>query len=183
MLAMLNLIMFHKLAVSAERVLFEELNVITFMCISGTFVYFVPSCMSLGITLKWQETVDMLNSWPRILACLETRRQRGTKRKAQFGNLSLALKLIALAVTVPIVVFAAVSLSILFKNLPVCLLPLAKGVGIVPKGEVLPYFTWQLIFFPLEVATAVPPLAAAGFSAGIMFIGVGVFKIYLDEVR
>ena len=72
--------------------------------------------------------MGMLNSWPMILACLETRRQRGTKRKAQFGNLSLALKLIALAVTVLIVVLAAASLSILFKNLPVCLLP-SKGRG------------------------------------------------------
>ena len=128
MLAMLNLSMLHKLSVTAERILFEELNVITFMCISGTFVYFVPWCMSLGITLRWKETMGMLNSWPMILACLETRRQRGTKRKAQFGNLSLALKLIALAVTVLIVVLAAASLSILFKNLPVCLLP-SKGRG------------------------------------------------------
>ena len=183
MLAMLNLSMLHKLAVSAERILFEELNAITFMCITGTLVYFVPWCLSLGITFKWQDTMDLLNSWPLILACLETSQQRGTKRKAQFGNLSLALKLIAVAVTVPIVVFAAASLSILFKNLPVCLLPLAKGVGIVPDRGVLPDFIWQLIFFPLEVAVAVPPLTATGFSAGIMFISVGVFKIYLDEVR
>ena len=183
MLVMLNLSMLHKLAVSAERILFEELNMVTFMCISGTLVHFIPWCICLGITLKWKETMDVLNSWPMILACLETRRQRGTKHKAQFGNLSLALKLIAVAVTVPIVVFAAASLSMLFNNMPVCLLPLAKGVGIVPERGVLPHFMWQLIFFPLEVAVAVPPVAAMGFSAGIMFISVGVFKIYLDEVR
>ena len=183
MLAMLNLSMLHKLAVTAERILFEELNAITFMCISGTLVYFVPWCLSLGITLKWKETMDLLNSWPMILACLETRQQRGPKRKTQFGNLSLALKLSAVAVMVPIVVFAAASLSILFKNLPVCLLPLAKGVGIVPEQGMLPHFMWQLIFFPLEVAVAVPPLTATGFSAGIVFISVGVFKIYLDQIR
>ena len=183
MLAMLNLSMLHKLVVSAERILFEELNAITFMCISGTLVYFVPWCISLGITLKWQETMDLLNSWPMILTCLETRRERGTKRKAQFGNLSLALKLIALAVTVPIVMFTAASLSILFENLPVCLLPLAKGVGIVQEPGVLPHLMWQLIFLPLEVAVAMPPLTAAVFSVGIVFISVGVFKIYLDEIR
>ena len=183
MLAMLNLSMLHKFVVSVERILFEELNMVTFMCISGTLVYFVPWCMCLGITLKWKETMDMLNAWPMILACLETRRQRGTKRKAQFGNLSLALKLIVLTAAVSVIVLAAASLSILPIRLPVCLLPLAQGMGVVPQGGVLPQFMLQLIFFPLEVALAVPPLAAAGFSAGIIIISVGVFKIYLDEVR
>ena len=181
-IALLNLSMFHKVFVTAKRVLFEELDVTTFMCISTSLAYVGPWFLSLAIMCKPKETRDTLNAWPTILSGLEARCKR-RNRKAQFEDLSLALKLIALFTVVVAVALIMALISIIFVDLPVCLLPLAKTAGIVKDDGTLPHFVWQLIFFPLELALVTPLVVAAGMSVAIAFISVGVLKIHLDEIR
>ena len=43
----------------------------TFMCISLFIIYLVAFMIGLGIWAWPEEIMDLLNSWPKILACLE----------------------------------------------------------------------------------------------------------------
>ena len=177
--------MTHKFVVTAERLFLGKLDVTTFMCITTCLTFFGPWCFSLAVTFKTSETVDTLNAWPMILSSVQgDRRGRGRKRKAQFQNLSLALKVITLTTIMAMIALIMPMISIVFKDMPVCLLSLAKNVGIVQAGDgILPHVAWQLLFVPAELALVVPLLAAAGMGAGITIIGLGVFKIYMDLIR
>lgn len=73
-------------------------------------------------------------------------------------------------------------LTVIIRNLPDCLFPLAEILGLIPEG-VLTSFSWQLMFFPLEYLTYLPAMLVGPFSGSILLVLVGVLKLYLQELR
>ena len=170
----------HKVLGAAEVLLFQELSVESFMVISVVLIYSVTILLSVAVLARPEETMDLLNSWPRILACIQEILEGPTL--SPFDDVSTSLKVIAIFLVSQGVVIAALLLSIVMGHLPVFWLPLADRLGLIPEG-IMPRFGWQLLFLPLEYLTYLPPMFIAPFSGGIMVVLVGVLKLYLRELR
>ena len=171
----------HQLTVCISRLVLNELDIPTLICISSFLIHFVPLCASVGIIRRAQETADLLNAWPQILSCLDETGSTGRKeRQSQFARVSVCLKIIALTGFTTIAAFSAAVWSIAFKDLPVFLLPLARKLGIVP--DVKPRILWQLIFFPIQLVAAVLPLGAGCFTVAIIIMSLETFSVYMDEL-
>ena len=122
---------------TVELLLFEELKIQTFMCISLFIIYLISFMVGLGIWARPQETMDLLNSWPKTLACLEEIRE-GPPPKP-FDDMSTALKIIAIFLVTQGIAFAAGLLSLIMSNLPICFFPMAEKYGLIPQ-DVMPRF-------------------------------------------
>ena len=173
------LMLLHKLGGLAKMLLFEELKIETFMCTSLFLIYFVAFSISVGMIARPTETMDLLNSWPYILSCLKDIRE---DVPSQFDDLSEALKLMAVLLATQGIAVAAALLSLAFSTLPTCYFPAAESLGLIPEG-LLPRFAWQLIFFPLEYLTYLPPMFAAPLTGGMLLILAGVCKLVGQEIR
>ena len=170
----------HKTLGTLEFLLFEELKVETFMCISLFLICLISMMVSLGVWARQEETMDLLNAWPHILACIQEIREGPPL--SPFDDMSTALKLSAAVLVAQGIAFNALLLTIIFDNLPVCLFPVAEGLGLIPEG-ILPHYGWQLLFYPLEYLTYLAPMFIAPYSGGILLVLVGVLKLYLQELR
>ena len=175
-----SVLMLQKAWGTVELLLFEELKIQTFMCISLFLIYLVAFMIGLGIWARPQETMDLLNSWPKILACLAEIREGPPPMP--FDDMSSALKIMTVFLVTQGIAFAAGLLSLIMSNLPICFFPMAEKYGLIPE-DVMPRFAWQLVFFPLEYFSYIPPMFIAPFSGGILLTLMGVLKIYLEEVR
>ena len=174
-----SLMLLHKVWGLGIILMYEELKIETFMSISQFLVCFVPFCISLGTIVRPKETMDLLNSWPFILSCLK---DFGKGVSSPFDEVPLALKLITVLLTVNGIAAVASLLSLAFSTLPTCYFPTVERWGLIPEGLLSP-FTWQLIFFPLEYATYLPPMLIAPLSGCIMIILMTVYRIYIRELR
>ena len=124
--------------------------------------------------------MDLLNGWPGILSCIQEIREEPAL--GPFDDISTTLKVITVLLVAQGIAFAAALLTIIMSNLPICLFPMAESLGLIPDG-LLPRFGWQLLFFPLEYLTYLPPMLIAPYSGSILLIMVGVLKLYLQELR
>ena len=160
--------------------LYEELKTETFITISLFLVYFVSFCMSFVVLARPKETMDLLNCWPLVLSCLQ---ELGVEEvPSPFDDIPEVFKLVTVMIVTQAIALGAALLSLAFSTLPVCYYPTLDRLGLIPQG-VLPAFAWQLIFFPLEYATNIPPMLSAPLSGGIFIILVGVFKIFSNVMR
>ena len=173
------LMLLHKAWGLGTMLVYEELKIETFMCISLFLIYFVSICISLGVVGRPKETMDLLNSWPYILSSLKELRN---DVPSEFEDLSEAFELVAQLLASQGVALAAALLSLAFSTLPTCYFPAIESLGLIPEG-VLPRFAWQLIFFPLEYATYIPPMLIVPLNTSISLILVGVYRIYITELR
>ena len=172
-------ILLHKLGALAIMLWSEELKIETFMCASHFLIYFFSFCISMVLVVRPQETMDLLNSFPFILSCLK---QSGKGVPSQFDDLSGALKIMAVLLATQGIALAAALLSLAFSTLPTCYFPAAESLGLIPAG-LLPQFAWQLLFFPLEYATYLPPVFSSALAGSIILILLGVFRMVENELR
>ena len=173
------MMLLHKLVGLVINGLHEGHTIETFMCTSHFLIYLVSFCISLVMVAKPQETMDVLNSFPFILGCLK---QLGKGVPSKFDELSEALKIIAVLLATQGIAVAAALLSLAFSTLPTCYFPAAEYFGLIPEGT-LPRFAWQLLFFPLEYATYLPPMLSAPLAGSTVLILVGVHRLVGNEIR
>ena len=169
----------HKLSGLGIMLWSEELKIETFMCTSHFLIYLVSFCISLVMVVRPQETMELLNSFPFILSCLKET-EKGVA--SQFDDLSTALKMMAVLLATQGIAIAAALLSLAFSTLPTCYFPAAESLGLIPAG-LLPRFAWQLMFFPLEYATYLPPMFSAPLAGSIFLILLGVFRMVENKLR
>ena len=156
--------------------LYDELKIETFICAANFLVYYVSFSLSLVMLVRPKETMDLLNSWPLILHCLKQ------PIPTQYDDLSEAFKLIALLTVTQGVALSAAMCSLIFSTLPTCYFPVAERLGFIPQG-LLPRFAWQLLFFPPEYATYIPPMLSAPLALSMLLILIGVFRTYSYRLR
>ena len=170
----------HKTLGTLNLLLFEELKLESFMCISIFLVYATSTLCSVVVWARPEETMDLLNSWPYILSCIQEIRDEPPL--SPFDDIMTTMKvMLGLAIGLGIA-FAAGLLTIIMSYLPVCLFPLANSAGLIPEG-ILPHIGWQLLFLPLEYMRLTPPMIIAPYSASLLFVLAGVLKLYLQELR
>ena len=173
------LMLLHKLVGTVVILLREGLKIETFMCTSHLLIYLVSFCISLGMIARPKETIDLLNSWPYILSCLKEIRK---DVPSPFDDLSAALKIMAVLVATQGIAVAAALLTLAFSTLPTCYFPAAEYLGLIPDG-MLPRFAWQLMFFPMEYLTYLPPMLSTPLCGSLFLILVGVHRMVGHELR
>ena len=173
------LMQLHKLGGLGVMLWHGELRIETFMCTSHFLIYLTSFSISIGMIARPKETIDLLNSWPYILSCLRELRK---DVPSPFDDLSAALKIIAVLVATQGIAFAAALLTLAFSTLPTCYFPAAEYLGLIPDG-MLPRFAWQLIFFPLEYLTYIPPMLCSPLCGSMLLIFVGVLRTVGNELR
>ena len=164
-----------------KMLLYEDLRIETFICVSLFVIHFVAFMVSLGTLARPRQTMDVLNSNPGILSCVEEIRH-GKPCLSPFHDVSASLQVIAMAFVTQGIAFAAAIASLIWSDLPVCFFPIAENVGLIASGA-LPRFAWQLLFFPLEYLAYLPPMFIAPFTANVIIAELGVLKLYLTELR
>ena len=104
------------------------------------------------------------------------------KNIEELSNVPFCLKLILVTSIAHVAAFNAAAFSLVFEDLPVCVFPTFKWLGLVPQNS-LPSIVWQFGFFPLELLTLLPPMIATSFNYYVFILGVGMIKFYADELR
>ena len=166
-----------------RMLLYEELRIETFICVSLFVIHFVAFMVSLGTLARPRETMDVLNSHPRILSCIEEIRH-GKPLLSSLHAISASLQVIAIVLVTQGIAFAASIASLIWSDLPVCFFPMAQSVGIVPSRVLpLPRFAWQLLYFPIEYLAYLPSMFIAPLAASVIIAELGVIKLYLTELR
>ena len=156
----------HKFVVSAVRFNEEARpGVETLMCMSLFMIQFVGWAMSLGLVFRWQESIEILNTWDRLVAAIDE-----TGQRSPFDDVPAALKII-LCVSIAIGCGAGNAIvSLLFSNLPVCFYPMCKAAGLLPELSFMTPLMWQLAFFPAELTLGVLAMCN-GNLGGVMLNG------------
>ena len=171
--------MFHKVVACSKLVFAGQLDMRTFICLSVLLVDFVSWCVSLATIMRSEDMMDVLNGWVHVLDCI---RAKTGRQLSPFCDLSTSLKVIAGTLVTQGIALAVGINSILFRDMPVCWLTVANNLGWIPHG-VIPYFVWQLLFFPLEMALSLPPMFSASFGGITFLVGLGVLKMFANEIR
>ena len=164
-----------------RMLLHEELRIETFICVSLFVIHFVAFMISLGTLARPQETIEVLNSHPGVLSCIQEIRH-GKPRLNPFHDISASLQVVAAVLVAQGIAFAASIASLIWSDLPACFFPMAESVGLIPAGA-LPRFAWQLMSFPVEYLAYLPAMFIAPLSGGILMTELGVLKLYLQELR
>ena len=77
----------------------------------------------------------------------------------------------------------AAAFSLVFNNLPVCVFPIVKWLGLVPfNGSMLTIY-WQIVFYPLELLTLVPLMVAVAFNVHTFFLAMATLNFCADQTR
>ena len=164
-----------------NMLLYEEVRIETFICVSLFLVHFVAFMISFGVLARPSETMDVLNSHPQILSCINEV-IHGKSRLSPFHDISASLQVMAVVLVTQFIAFGTAIISLIWSHLPVCFFPMAEKAGLIPAG-VLPRLAWQLVFFPQEYLAYLPPMFIAPFTASIIIAELGVLKLYLQDLR
>ena len=171
--------MMYKLAVTVYYITYEDLNLSTFMCGCSFLVLFASLCTASGSSLTTAEMRELLNSWEPVLRSIE---ETNGKRVEVFGDILVCIKVILLTGLAQCAAMNAAALSLVFADLPVCVFPIMKRLGMIPDN-LLPAIAWQMLFYPLELLTLLAPMYATVFNVHTFILGLGIFGFYAETVR
>ena len=166
----------YKLAVTVYLLIYTELKVVFFMCLCSLFVLLL-STVAAGTGICWRprEALD-------LLASRESLRKHMQVRIELVSDVRFCLKLIGACCLAHCAALNAAAFSVVFDDLPVCVLPILTWLGMIPEST-LPPIVWQIGFYPLEVLSLLPPMVAAAFICYMFLLGMGVLQSYGDHLR
>ena len=166
-------VMIYKLVVTMQLLIFEELNAATFMCAVTLLIFIVSAISAVGTSWNRTEMRGLMISWDSL-----GRNITESTTGSQFEVLSsvpVCLKLIAITCLALCVALNATALSLVFEDLPVCVFPIIKGLGMIPQNS-LPTYWWQISFVPLELVTFLPPVLLTAFNTHTLVVGLEVLR-------
>ena len=174
--------MLHKMAVLFHRLAFEELDTLTFICATTFLCYCVAFSCPASCFFLPDETIDMINGWPKLLAYYSTDDDGITLKL--INNTKTAIVITSLAALAMVIGFGIpVFFSFVFQALPVGWMPTAEAIGLIPEDTRVPRILWKFMFLPLEMFMYVPPMFMAGWSAMLLMLIVMVTRTCLDHLR
>ena len=120
------------------------------MCATTTLICFGVFCVSSSCLFLRDETIELFNSWPPLLDYYTEGGELSTLNFVR--NTKTAILISALAhLDLAAAVGAPIFYSFAFRALPLCLMPTAEVVGLIPQDGSIPWMLiWKLLFFPLE---------------------------------
>ena len=159
---------------------------------SGVHAVFVMSFCSmlvliLSITIAFTsttgrplETLHLLSSCDSLG---ETLYECTGQRMQVFSSVPFCLKVMGVTWLAHCVAINAAAFSLVFEDLPVCVFPIAKWLGLVPAESFLPTIYWQVAFYPIELLTLLPMLIVTALNVHPFPLGMTMLKICDDHIR
>ena len=142
-----------RFVVTVQQAVLEELDLTTYLCTCYFLISLALICSAMGSTWMGREMAQLLNSTQRVLDCFAHIAGGQEKGLQLWGSTAPCLKLICLTWIAQVTALNASAFSLVFDSLPVCLFPIARGLGVLPQEEVLPNVFSKLLFYPLEFVT------------------------------
>ena len=168
----------HKLGVSIVK--FNEPgrpSVETLMCMSLFMIQFVGWATSLGLVFRWEESIEVLNTWDELVACIDDSGER-----TPYDDVSSSLKIVLCSLIAVGCGAGNAIVSLLFSNLPVCFYPMCQAAGLIPNVG-LPVFVWQLAFLPLELTLGIMAMCNGNLAGIVLLEATGVQKVFLAAIK
>ena len=152
----LGSVLMYRLGVTVHLVITEELSATTFMCGSSIFA----TLSGVGTIWSIVELKDLLNSWEPLR---ERINETFGKQYKIVSSGSLCPKVVVFTWLCHSSAINAAALCLIYEDLPVCMLPTVKNLGLIPGNlTLLPAHLLPMAFYPLEVLTLLPPMMVTG---------------------
>ena len=143
-LSVLVVSMMHKLIIFLILLSSKTLNTSTFICCATFLCYLVAFSISSSCLFLTDETMDMINGWPKILMYFA---EEDGKSMRLVTNTKTAVVISSLAVLAMATACPASTFSIAFQALPVTFLVMAESVGVIPVTWKVPRVIWKLLLW------------------------------------
>ena len=172
--------MAYKVTILVDLLFYAEYSVVILvMCFCLCILLSIAISSASGTTWTTLESLDLLSSWESLRKNMLT---STGMRIDELSNVSFCLKWISVAWLVHISAFNGAAFSLIFEDMPASVFSTLKWFGLVPQNLLAPMF-WQIVFFPLEILTLLPPMVATAFNFYIFLAGMGMLRFCADELR
>lgn len=168
----------HKFWVSMAKFREQERPTVeTWMCFSLFMIQFVGWAMGLSLVFRWQESIELMNTWEKLVAYVDDSGER-----TPYDDVPCSMRLwLCLAIAVSCGTANGL-VSLLFSNLPVCFYPMCKEAGLIPDVS-LPPFVWQLVFFPLELMLGTLAMCNGNLGGIVLHGAVGAQRVCTAVIK
>ena len=171
----------HKLAVTVYLLIFSGVNAVFVLCFCSTLVLVFPITIAITCTTcRPLATLHLLASCDSVADSLYA---CTIKRVHVLSNVPFCLKLIAVTWLVHCVASNAAAFSLVFEDLPVCVFPITKWLGLIPDNRSMSTMYWQIRFYPLELLTLLPLMIVTAFNVHTFFLGLAMLNVCADQTR
>ena len=170
----------HKLVVSITLISSGKLDTSTLMCAATFLFYMVPACVSCSFLILTDETIDLINGWPKILSYYPNEDGAALPLVA---NSKTAICVFIIAFKAQAVTVCVSGFSFVFRKLPVTMVAVAQDVGLIPVTSGIPRIIWSLVFLPLEFIMIATPLLMVTWGGMILMLFLMVVLNCLNQQR
>ena len=174
----------YRLHICLSLLVKHEVKVETFICIGYFFMMFCPWVISLGVVLQPAETIDLINSWRKILRSMEAMTECSHTLDL-FSDVGTCIKILSITSILPGTIISAAIVPLFFDSLlPATCIGTAGGLGFISEEMLKNYRVYcHLVFIPVEGLLTFWPVLMAVLSTNLVLLGLGVLKIAAEETR
>ena len=175
----------HKFFVCVQLSQRSSLDLDLFFSLGGLLLQLVPVCTALAHILNLEEVVSVMNSMPKVLSRLGSDCGHGAE-VSPFSDLGVSLRIMFIMSGVVVSAPAFPMLSVYFDSIPVFIFPtLIRMDMITTVGEEVLFskLVWQLVLYPVEVIMYGMPLLLMTFTGSAAMVQLGVFQVYVNQLR
>ena len=171
----------YKFAITVYLLVQTELNATVFMCFCSMLILLMSLVFAIPCTTGHpRETMHLLSSCDslgeRLYECTG-------KRIQVFSSVPFCLKVMGVTWLAHCGAMNAAAFSLVFEDLPVCVFPIVKWLGLIPEESSLPTIYWQIAFYPLELLTLLPMMIVTVFNCHMFLVGMAMLKFSADQIR
>ena len=180
-----GLTILHKFGVCIQLGQRSTLDLDIFISLDGLLLQLVPVCAALAHISCLEEVTSVMNCMPKVLSRLGSECGR-REEVSPFSDLGVALRVMFIisGAVVSAPVFPV--LSVYFDSVPIFIFPTLSRTGLITttgEEQLFPKFVWQLLLYPLEVIMYGMPLLLLTFTGSAAMVQLGVFKVYVNQLR
>ena len=179
-LSVLAVSMMHKLIIFIFLISSGTLDTETFFCGAVSLCYVVAFSLSSSTLILPEETMDMINGWPKILMHFP---DEDGKVMLLVANTKTAVVILEIAILMMVIASAGSGFSIVFRALPVTILVAAETAGLITTTSEVPRIVWKSLFWPLEFIMYGVPLLQAGWGGMVTILLAMVLMNCTNQMR
>lgn len=178
------LVIFHKFCECIQLAQRSNLDLRMFISLDGFLLQLVPVCTALAHIFSLEEVTGVMNCFPKVLSNLGSECGGGVEF-SPFDDLGVALRVMFIIGGAIVSAPTFPMLSVYFDSVPIFMFPALNRVGLITTGpeQMFSTFVWQLVLYPLEVIIYGIPLLLLTFTGSIAIVQLGVFKVYVSQLR
>ena len=182
-LSLVAMNMSQKLFITVQRLGAGHLDILTYLCFAAFLTQLVTFCNSASNVLLPDETMDIINGWPKILPLMCDPDEASRDKMRIIVNTKTALVISAQAVMAPVIAVGVSGASFLFESEPLSLYSMVQAIGLIAPDSRVPRLMWKLLLWPFEFATYLVPLVSAVWGAQVLVLVFVIVLSCVDNLR